>query len=95
MMNISQSYWIGDTYHDKVGFLKAKDCNFKKENLQKELENELMEKIELITEVQEGYFRVQRTEEFMVDEYGEYCYMPCNKGKGATLYYFAAYKTIN
>lgn len=57
MMNISQSYWIGDTYHDKVGFLKAKDCNFKKENLQKELENELMEKIELIIS---NYGRVRK-----------------------------------
>ena len=57
-----------------------------------ELEKELMDDIELITEIQEGYYRVQRTEENLVDEYGEYCYMPCQKGKGAVLYYFAAYK---
>lgn len=92
MMNISQFYWIGDTYYDKVGFLKAKDCEFKKENLKKELEKELMENIELITEIQEGYYRIQKSDEFARYEYGEYCYMPCNKEKGATLYYFAAYE---
>ena len=92
MMNISQSAWVKDKYYEYVGFIKAKDCNLKKENFKTKLEKELMYKIELITEIQEGYYRVQRTEENLVDEYGEYCYMPCEKGKGAVLYYFASYK---
>lgn len=29
-----------------------------------------------------------------MSEFGEYCYVPCEKGKGAVLYYFAAYEII-
>lgn len=92
MMNITQFCWIDGTYYNTVGFIKAKDCEFKKENLKSELEKELMENIELITEIQEGYYRVQKSSEFERGEFGEYCYMPCEKGKGAVLYYYAAYK---
>ena len=53
-----------------------------------------MEKVQLITDIQEGYYRIQKSDFFASSEYGEYCYMPCEKGRGATLYYFAAYEII-
>ena len=81
MMRITNEMWI-------------KDCDNNKENFKKVLQEELMEEVKLITDIQEGYYRIQKSDFFASSEYGEYCYMPCKKGRGATLYYFAAYENI-
>lgn len=51
-----------------------------------------MDKVELLTDVQEGYFRHVKSGFWEKSEFGDYCYKPCSKGKGATLYYFAGIK---
>lgn len=53
-----------------------------------------MDNVELLTDIQEGYYRIKKSDFFERSEYGEYCYVPCTKGKGATLYYYAGYKII-
>lgn len=94
MIRITNEMWINDKYYHTVGCLRAKDCDNNKENFKKVLQNELMEEVKFITDIQEGYYRIQKSDFFASSEYGEYCYMPCEKGRGATLYYFAAYETI-
>ncbi|MCI8309082.1 MAG: hypothetical protein HFJ45_02500 [Clostridia bacterium] len=94
MIRTTNEAWINDKYYYEVGFLRAKDCNNDKTNFKKSLQEELGENIELITDIQEGYYRIQKSDFFASSEYGEYCYMPCEKGKGATLYYFAAYELV-
>jgi hypothetical protein len=94
MMRITNEMWINDKHYHTVGCLRAKDCNNNKDSFKKILQEELMEDIELITDIQAGYYRIQKSDFFASSEYGEYCYMPCEKGRGATLYYFAAYQII-
>ena len=91
MIRVDGSGWIGDTYYDNVAYLPAKFCEYNPENFEKEVKVELGD-VKIITEVYEGYYRCVRSDEFSRQEYGDYCYAPCEKGKGATLYYFAAYE---
>ncbi|MBQ9659171.1 MAG: hypothetical protein IJV31_10505 [Clostridia bacterium] len=92
MMNLENPVWINDIYYVRGCFLKAKDCNFNKDKFQKEVEKELEFKINLITPIQQGYYRIKKNDDFERGEYGEYCYMPCEKGKGAVLYYYAGFE---
>lgn len=96
MMSLTNGMWINDKYYNTVGCLKAEYCDNNKEKFKEVLQEELMEKVGLITDIQEGYYRISRSEEGSYEEYefGEYHYKPCEKGKGATLYYFAAYEII-
>ena len=48
--------------------------------------------IELAGEVEEGYYRIKRSDEWERDELGEYCWTPTQKGRGATLFYMADWK---
>ena len=92
MMSIENSYWIGNVFYNRVGFIKAKDCKFNKDNFQKELEKELEFDVKLLTSIEEGYYRVKKSTDWEYEEYGEYCYVPCEKGKGAVLYYYAGFR---
>lgn len=96
MMNPLQHGWINDKFYNYIVFLPAKDCNFNKDNLKNEAEKELMDNIKLITEIEEGYYRLKKSnkDSYEYEEYGEYCYMPCEKGRGAILYYFAAIEFV-
>ena len=83
MMRITNEMWINDKFYHTVGCLRAKDCDNDKENFEKILQEELMENIKLVTDIQEGYYRIKKSDFFDMSEFGEYCYVPCEKGKGA------------
>ena len=88
------NYWIENTLYNNVGILPAKDCKFNKDNFKKTLEKELEDKVKLLTDIQEGYYRIQKSDFFDKAEYGDYCYKPCEKDRGATLYYYAGFEYI-
>ena len=92
MMSLINEGWIENKFYYEIGYIKAKDCDFNKDNFKNEFEKEAMDKIELLTDVQEGYFRCVKSGFWEKSEFGDYCYKPCSKGKGATLYYFAGIK---
>ena len=96
MMCTTNEAWINDTYYRKVGFIQAKQCKFNKANFEEELKKELESNIVLKTEICEGYYRICKSEVGSLEEweFGEYHYKPCKKGKGATLYYYAAYEIL-
>lgn len=78
---------------DYQAFISAKECENNKDNFLKILKEELMDdNIELAGEVEEGYYRIKRSDEWERDELGEYCWTPTQKGRGATLFYMADWK---
>lgn len=78
---------------DYQAFISAKECGNNKDNFLKVLKEELMDdNIELAGEVEEGYYRIKRSDEWERDELGEYCWAPTQKGRGATLFYMADWK---
>lgn len=89
MIGVDGSGYVGEFYYDKVAYLPAKWCDFNKDNFEKVAKEELGD-IKIITEVQEQYYRCVKADEYY--DLGEYCYKPCKKGKGATLYYYAGYE---
>lgn len=92
MIAVKQTGWIGDIYYNNIAYAPAKKCG--KEKFKEFVEKELEDKITLLTDIQEGYYRIKKAEKYSIEEeeYGEYFYTPCNKGRGATLYYFAGFE---
>ena len=53
MMSLTNGMWINDKYYNTVGCLKAEYCDNNKEKFKEVLQEELMEKVGLITDIQE------------------------------------------
>ena len=92
MMNPIGEGWIGDKYYQHVAYISAKECDFNKTKFKETVEEEIMDKINILTDIQEGYYRIKKSNDWEYEEYGEYCYYPCEKGKGAVLIYFAGFE---
>lgn len=94
MINNIEDGWIEDRYYQRIVFISAKECDFNKAKFKEVVEHELMDNIRLITDIQEGYYRIKKSDDYEKEEYGEYCWQPCKKGKGAVLYYFAGIEFV-
>ena len=95
MINPIGDGWIGDKYYQgRVAYISAKECGFDKSNFKEVVEREIMDKINLVTDIQECYYRIKKSNDWEYDEFGEYCYQPCKKGKGAILIYFGGFEFV-
>ena len=85
---IQYNSYIEKNYYKTIGYIKANYCDNDKSKFKELLEKEAGCKIKLLTEIKEKYYRCVKSDDL---DYGEYVYKPCLKGKGASLYYYAAF----
>ena len=78
--------WIGDKFCQNMGFIKAKECNFNKENFTRELQKDDEEKIPT-TEIAEGFMRYIPGYSHHYETNGYW--IACEPGRGACLFYYA------
>ena len=83
--------WINDKGYATVGYVKASECNYDKSKFKEELEKGIGENINLLTDIKEQYYRCVKSDDI---DYGEYIYKPCEKSRGASLYYYAGFEEI-
>lgn len=87
---------IEEKYYDNIFFITARECKYNKRKFLKELREEAGKNAKLLTKVQEGYYRIKRSSKgsWEENEFGDYYLGPCEKERGASLYYFAGFEYI-